>query len=287
MLHRAVTLLLVAAAVGCGGATELKGQADGSGGSDSGGSGSTGGDGSGGATSGGNTSSTSVSTSATATNGVTSTTGDICIGLDCAFPACPDGELIVPPAECCPVCSCSLVECEPLNCPSDRTVTPAGACCPVCADAGCEGVVCEGPTECDAGYVFSRPDGACCGSCVPGPEGVLCPDIPCPPEPSCALGYIAGQAVGACCSQCLPDPLYCADSRDCVLADRPRSCCGCPEVISTRALDDDPCWSPVGMPRDIPEECYPDAICDAFCGACPDPGEAVCQNNRCVQIVPQ
>jgi hypothetical protein len=95
---------------------------------------------------------------------------------------------------------------------------------------------------------------------------------------------VAGDKAGGCCYECLPDPLYCVDSADCVIADRPRSCCGCAEVISTRALADDPCWTPVDEPRDIPEECYPEVICDALCDACPDPGEAACVYNRCTQV---
>lgn len=262
MLYRAVTLLLVATAVGCGGATAPHGD------------GGTGGNGD----TGGNASVSSGGARSNISSGVSNTTGAI---IDCIVPECPDGEYVVPPGEVCAVCSCSLTECEPLNCPPEWTRTPPGACCPQCADSGCEALVCEGPTECYDGYVFSRPDGACCGACVPGPDGPACLEQACAAELDCPLGFTRGDLAGGCCYECLPDPLYCEDAGDCVLADRPRSCCGCPEVISTRALDDDPCWSPVGMPRDIPDECYPAVICDAFCGACPNVGEVVCRNNRC------
>ena len=160
-----------------------------------------------------------------------------------------------------------------------------GTCCSECADLQCNGVVCDGPTACEAGYVFKRPDGACCADCVPDPETVVCADDgECLLEVHCALGYVAGDLVGGCCDDCLPDPLYCLEDSDCTLANRPRTCCGCDEVISTRALDDDPCWVPVGEPRDIPEECYSEATCDAPCGACPEAGPVACVGYRCRQL---
>lgn len=277
MFRRSVTFLLVVTAVGCGGTTELQ-EGDGSGGT--GGSGASGGTSS-------NTSTTSGSISAVATNGVANTTGGLdCSGFECGGLPCPDGELIVPPGECCPVCVCTGGECEPLDCPSERVVTPAGACCSECAHLQCEGVVCDGPTECGAGSSFSRPAGACCAACLQPPDAVACSLIGCPEQPQyCPPGYVAGDLAGGCCYECLPDPLYCVADTDCALANRPRTCCGCEEVISTRALDDDPCWVPVGEPWDIPEECYPDFTCDAVCGACPDPGGVVCENNRCTQIL--
>lgn len=270
MFPRAVTLFLVATAVGCGGATASHGD-DASGG--------TGGDASGG------TSSNTTSTSAGGTNNTTGSTPN-CPSLPCGGLSCPDGQLTVPPGACCPVCSCSLAECEPLDCPSGRTLTPAGACCPQCAEAQCEGVVCEGPTTCDSNSTFSRPAGACCAACLQLP-GVGCALVACPEDLECPSGYVAGDLVGGCCYECLPDPLYCFDSGDCVLANRPRTCCGCEEAISTRALEDDPCWVPAGEPWDIPAECYPEVTCDALCGECPDPGEVACVDYRCTQIVPQ
>ena len=159
-----------------------------------------------------------------------------------------------------------------------------GACCEQCADAVCAGVLCDAPTECGNGETWERPNGACCAACVPEEPGTVgCVDIACPLDMVCAAGYIRGDLVGGCCYQCLPDPLFCKADDDCVLADRPRDCCGCPEVISTRALDDDACWYAVDDPRPIPEECYPDAYCDAVCGACPDYGQALCLQNRCVE----
>ncbi|HEY6728827.1 MAG TPA: hypothetical protein VI197_32675, partial [Polyangiaceae bacterium] len=96
---------------------------------------------------------------------------------------------------------------------------------------------------------------------------------------------VRGDLMGGCCYECLPDPLFCEQNADCVLADRPHECCGCPEVISRRALDDDACWYSLAEPRTIPPECYPEFTCDALCGACPDSGSAVCVDNRCTQEI--
>jgi len=267
MLQRTLLLYGVALAVGCGGATEREGPDVGSGGTTS-----------------VDTSTASVSDTSTAS---VSTTGGppICSLSLCGGTPCPDGQLVTPPAQCCPVCSCDQVECEPLDCPSGKTMLAPGACCEECAGSGCENVLCAGPTECGSGQSWQRPAGACCGSCLPDePGNVACLEIACPSDKNCSAGYIRGDIVGGCCYDCLPDPLFCEDASDCVLADRPRDCCGCPEVISTRALDDDACWYAVNDPRPIPDECYPDAICDALCGACPNPGQVMCLQNRCVEL---
>lgn len=162
-------------------------------------------------------------------------------------------------------------------------MTPPGHCCPQCVDLLCAGVVCEEPEDCGGERTYTRPDGACCAGCMPD-EPATCPDIECPPDVTCPLGYVQGTLLDGCCSECLPDPLYCQTRDDCVRVDRPRACCGCPEVISVRALDDDPCWRPVEASRPFPDECYPDAYCDVLCGECPEWGTLECISNRCVDL---
>lgn len=295
MLHRAIPVLILAT-VSCGGATELNG--DGGPGEATGGSGGTGGTGgnsssnSGGpssvSSSGGGHTSVATITSTTATTAASSTTGGHCPGFECGASPCYDGRYEVLPGDCCPTCVCSDVLCEPIDCPNGRIEDVAGYCCPQCVEALCEGVRCDPPSECGAGRSFTRPDGACCKGCIPDePGGVLCPELACPPENICAKGFVPGDLVGGCCHECLPDPLYCERDEECVLADRPRACCGCPEVISTRTLADDPCWYSVTEPRMILPECYPDVLCDLLCGACADPGTAACIGNRCLEVVHQ
>jgi len=292
MIHRTLSLFLLTLAVGCGGATELNGDSDdtgsdggnggtggtaGSGGTGSGGTGGSGGNGGAGGMGGGTPVTNTVGSTAT------STTGLIC-PPGCGSLPCPDGRWETLPGECCPVCTCENVECEPLGCPADQQVTPDGYCCPQCVDAPCPNVTCSPPTECASGQIYTRPDGACCAGCMPEePGNVGCLDIVCPPEDNCTAGYIHGDAVGGCCYECLPDPLYCESATDCVLADRPHGCCGCPEAITRRALDDDACWWAVSEPRPVPDECYPPEICDADCDGCPEPGMVACIENRCVQ----
>ncbi|HEU5073574.1 MAG TPA: hypothetical protein VFU02_05365 [Polyangiaceae bacterium] len=285
MRRRVIPMCMVALSVGCGGATELNDNGAGNDGGGTGGSG-TGGT-SNGTTSGGGT--TSFTTATTATNATvtgTSTTGVHCADVECGGLPCPDGEWQTLPGECCPVCVCPAVSCEPVSCPNGRIETPPGYCCPQCVEELCSDVLCDGPSECGEGRTFTRPAGACCAGCMPDePGSVACVEIACPPDDNCAKGYVPGDRMGGCCYECLPDPLYCEQNADCVIADRPRTCCGCPEVISKRALEDDACWSPVSDPRPIPEECYPDVICDAVCGACAEPGVAVCVDNRCIEDI--
>jgi hypothetical protein len=116
------------------------------------------------------------------------------------------------------------------------------------------------------------------------PGSVACLEIACPENNECPLGYVRGDKVGGCCYQCLPDPLFCNEEAECVMADRPRSCCGCPEVISRRAYDADACWSDVTAPRMIAQSCYPQVVCDALCAACPPPLHATCIDHRCTGI---
>lgn len=280
---------MAALSVGCGGATELNDiGAD----SDAGGTGGTGGSrstsGAGGTsnavTSGGGN--TSVSTLSTATMTATSTTSPNCTGIECGGLPCHEGSWETLPGECCPVCMCAEILCDPPVCPNGRIETPPGYCCPQCVEELCSNVHCDGPSECGEGRTFTRPSGACCAGCMPDEPGTVgCVEIACPADDNCAKGYVPGDRMGGCCYECLPDPLYCEEDADCVIADRPRTCCGCPEVISKRALDDDACWSPLSDPRPIPEECYPDVICDAVCGACAEPGLVACIDNRCIEDI--
>lgn len=280
MLRRVFTVFTVALSVACGGATELNS-------GDGNGSGGTGGHGgaSSVATSGRVTSVTSATSACTASATASNTTGSNCEGFECGGTPCPDGRLETRPGECCPVCVCD-VACAPVSCPNGRLETPRGYCCPRCIETLCEGVTCDAPIDCGDGRTFTRPDGACCSGCIPdAPNTVGCVAIECPQENRCAAGFIRGDLLGGCCYECLPDPLYCDSDDDCVLANRPRSCCGCPEVISTRALDDDACWYSVLDPRPVPEECFLDAACDAACAPCPDPGVTACVNNRCMSVL--
>src|SRR5690606_24035220 len=153
--------------------------------------------------------------------------------------------LVTPPGQCCPVCSCDDVPCLGLACAGGPTML----CCPTCPEpppASCENVVCRPPSDCPAGSSWSRLSGACCAGCVPDPGGVACDEIVC--DDICPPGYVNGDALGGCCHDCVPDPLYCTADADCIIADRPRSCCGCPEVISTRAYAEDLCWSTPTVP---------------------------------------
>lgn len=186
-----------------------------------------------------------------------------------------------------PTCSllpCMIPQCEDGQMPT----TPAGECCPSCPPpaSGCENVKCQPVKECGEGQVLQQPAGACCAACLPKePGNVACLEIACPDDDQvCELGYVRGDKIGGCCYQCLPDPLFCNEEKQCLMADRPRSCCGCPEVISRRAYEADACWSDVTAPRMIPQSCYPQAICDALCGACPPPLHATCIDHRCTSI---
>lgn len=196
-------------------------------------------------------------TAGTTSTGGSSTGGSMgCQAVDCAYPLCSDGQMpVTKPGQCCPTCP------PPLQ--------------------GCANVKCQPVMACPAGYVIGQPPGACCEGCVPQ-GGVACVDIACPPS-ACPLGYVGGDAVGGCCTDCVPDRLFCNDDSECVIADRPRSCCGCPEPVTRREYDADACWSDVDMPRPIPKACYPQVTCDALCGACPPPLNAVCSNHRCQQ----
>jgi hypothetical protein len=255
-----LTVLVAVLAFACGGNVFSKGDDDGSGGK------GTGGDGNGGMTSAGKAGSTGKAGTATGgsmpTAGGPSMGGAVpigggpnCLAVDCAFPMCADGAMpSVKPGECCPTC------------PNTD---------------GCEAVKCEPVSKCGFGYTLSRPPGACCTGCFPDP-GVGCREIACP-QTECAPGYVRGDLVGGCCYDCVPDTLYCDEPADCVIADKPRSCCGCPEAITRRQYAEEPCWSEPGVMRMIPQSCYPQVTCDALCGACPDPGAATCIDHRCTQ----
>lgn len=181
--------------------------------------------------------------------------------------------------------NCTLLPCAlPICTDGQKPITPAGECCPSCPppQASCDNVMCQPVMNCPAGYKLEQPLGACCAGCVPPAGGVACPKIACPDD-TCPLGYLRGDLLGGCCTECLPDPLFCNANDECVMADRPRPCCGCPEVISRRAYGADACWSDLNEPRTPPVSCYPQQICDAICNACPLPGAAQCVNHRCAE----
>jgi len=183
----------------------------------------------------------------------------------------------------CDLVLCALPECSDGQMP----INPAGECCPSCPppQTGCDNVMCQPVKNCPEGYTLTQAPGACCAGCQPPPGGVGCPEIACPDD-VCPAGYVRGDLVGGCCTECLPDPLFCNSAKDCVLADRPRSCCGCPEVITRRAYDADACWSDVEAPRMLPAGCYPQVICDAICNACPASLGVSCSNHRCQEATP-
>ena len=200
--------------------------------------------------------SVSVGGSVAAAGSVSTGGGPNCEAVDCAFPVCPDGAM---------------------------PVTLTGQCCPSCppSQLGCEGVMCTSPGACAMGSTLGQPPGACCRGCIPDPGGISCPKIACG-DTTCPLGYVRGDQVGGCCTSCLPDPLFCNDDSECVFADRPRPCCGCPEAINMRQYDADQCWSAIDQPRTIPQSCQPQVTCNVICGACPPPGAARCLSHRCI-----
>jgi hypothetical protein len=228
-----------------------------------------------------------------------------CASELCTSPACPDGELIVSPGECCPVCSCEGVECEPgipALCPDGTGLTPAGACCPVCAasvEASCAGVECREVGKCEEGHHFLKYLGACCSDCSRSGDfacdGISCPAMACP------SGYVRAQPPFGCCDECIPDRLYCVLDEDCLMADFPDACCECPEPLSRRRFRTDACWIDLASMSPIPEYCYPEFVCDGRCDAdcinacglelcsnrcedCPVPGVARCLNHRCTEV---
>jgi hypothetical protein len=180
--------------------------------------------------------------------------------------------------------NCVTVDCEPAACgPDEAPVLKTGACCEICEPraGGCEDVKCQPVEGCRAGYELAQPPGACCAGCVPIPGQVGCNLLPCP-STSCPPGYTTGDKLGGCCDECVPDPLYCGENDDCVMAEKPSACCGCPEAITWRQYEAEPCWSEVGAPRSIPQSCYPEATCQAPCAPCETLGAAVtCAANRC------
>jgi hypothetical protein len=252
------SVVLLAAA--CGGSAFSGGREGGSGsGSSAGSSSQAGKPGTGGTSSGG--SATSAGRPGTG-GSVSAAGGPNCAAVDCAYPLCSDGaKPVVKPGECCPTCP-----------------PPAG---------GCEDVTCLPVSECGGGYELGQPVGACCKGCVPKGGQVACLQIACPPDNTCPAGYVRGDLVGGCCYDCVPDPLYCSDASDCVTADRPRSCCGCPEAISRRTYGADECWSDVDAPRTIPQHCYPQVTCDEVCGACDPAGPLLCAGHRCALGMPK
>jgi hypothetical protein len=266
--HASLSCFLAAFAAACGGAVFGHTDDNGEGGSTSsgassgkGGTSSTGGKPSKAGSSFGASSAVGGTGSSAGSQGIAGSTsmggGVNCDAVDCAFPVCSDGQM---------------------------PITLAGDCCPRCPPPhfGCSNVECQPVMVCPGGYVLSQPPGACCPGCVPQPGMTMCPKVACP-KSLCPPGYIRGDLVGGCCTDCVPDALFCNDDSECVIADRPRSCCGCPQAITSREYDADPCWSDVAMPRPIPMACYPQVVCDAICGACPPALNAACANHHCVE----
>jgi hypothetical protein len=254
---RGFTLLVCVAWLGgCGGSTFQGDDADGgagSGGSPSGGSPSGGGSG------------VSGTGGGPGSGGVSGSGGSApCLDIPCPDVDCVTGShQEARPGECCP------------SCVPDKSPHPS-----------CATVVCEPPpSSCRPDYVVGRAPGACCTSCVPIGTATPPPEcqlLDCATPPLCPAGYYNAPPSLDCCGRCMPDPLYCRENRDCVIADRPRSCCGCPELISVREYEEDACWSDVAAPRPIPSSCYPEAVCGAICGACALPFGAYCgTDNRC------
>jgi len=257
---------------GCGGNAVRQGD-DGSGGG--GGSSNT----SGGP---GNTASSTSAGGSTGTSSATATTtGLSCVGVSCASPDCPDGSLVVREGECCPVCDCSSVQCDPVKCSAGLTpVREPGRCCETCGETRCPGVECLGAEECGAGYEYGTIPGACCGGCLPIPGEMECLEQVCP-EPNCPAGYILGDSLDSCCYDCLPDPLYCSDVGDCVVALHALGCGGCPTLVSRRLLEDDPCWYEPDGTGATPSGCRQET-CLFLSAPCPTPAIPSCENNRCV-----
>jgi hypothetical protein len=204
----------------------------------------------------------------------------------CPDVVCPDGIII---QGCgCPYCTCDGVGCPAVDCPADMVmVREPGACCDTCVPAAssCESVVCQDPGPCDANFSLKRLPGACCASCVPNDDQpVGCLEIACPETLECPLGYTAGGGDnGGCCYECVPDRLFCMSHDDCLLASKrhPSSCCACPQVISQRLYDEDPCWFGAFDGRPEPAECAPECDSNLAC-PCAHPGERYCEDHQCV-----
>jgi hypothetical protein len=187
--------------------------------------------------------------------------------------------------------NCALVDCAFPICPPNSTwATLAGNCCPTCVpiDPSCSSVVCSPVTSCNPGFVRQRPLGACCDSCVPvnPPAPPDCIMYSCAPPTNCPLGYRHSQPVYNCCNDCEPDPNYCELDSDCLIAQKPSGCCGCPSSISTRLYAQDNCYSATNAPRSVPSQCLPQVICDMMCGACPPTGVPACLNHQCTAVYP-
>jgi hypothetical protein len=187
--------------------------------------------------------------------------------------------------------NCETVDCAYFDCPPDSvSATLAGSCCPTCIPLApsCSNVNCAAATNCPTGFVRQRLPGACCDGCVPvnPPEPPNCMMVNCAPPRDCPLGYRHSQPVYNCCNDCEPDPNYCQVDSDCIVAQKPSGCCGCPSAISTRLYQQDSCYSAVDTPRPIPSECIPDVMCAMICGACPSSGIATCIDHQCTEVYP-
>jgi hypothetical protein len=248
----------------------------------SGGSGARGGNGTGASGGSGGTDATGAvgGTSAGGSAG-SSGAGSACKLPPCPYPACPDGMIVTPDKCSCPRCDCGSVTCPTLNCPPERITREFGACCDSCARApSCDDVACGGrpSSGCSESASWHHRPGACCGQCEW--QGG-CPEIACSPH-VCPRGYVQGDLVNGCCSQCLPDPWFCEIDSDCMIAERPATCCECSGAISIRMYEEDRCWFDPRAPRALPPECDPGTMCGRACEPCPIPDKARCLDNRCV-----
>lgn len=246
--HAWLYLGMITVVVACGGGVHKNDSASGSAGSSTGG-----GAGEAGAAARGG--SMSAGAGASTAGGSSSGAGNNCAEVDCPLPACNDDEAPArPPWGCCPTCE------------------PRGS---------CEDVRCEPVEVCGEDYELTQPPGACCVGCMPK-SVTFCNEIECLTS-NCRPGYVPEDRLGGCGCGCVPDPLYCRDDTDCVMVDKPRACCGCPEAISWRQYEVEACWSQVASPRPLPQACYPEVTCDALCAPCPEPREAAeCSEGRCV-----
>ncbi len=183
------------------------------------------------------------------------------------------------------------VACAAIGCgPGFHSVLRPGECCPSCdpdpMPPSCKGVECS-PPQCRPGYAPGPIPGACCHGCVENGdpiEPINCTAVDCTDATKCPLGYHPEVSQGSCCAICVPDPGYCQVDSDCLIADRPRACCGCPEAISERHYQNDVCWSDAAAPRPLPEHCTPQVFCAAICAPCAAPGEARCVERHCTEV---
>jgi hypothetical protein len=143
-------------------------------------------------------------------------------------------------------------------------------------------------TSCPTGFVIERERGACCDTCHPNANAQYpnCEVVDCAPPRNCPIGYHHVLPSYRCCNECEPDPNYCQNDADCIIAELPYACCGCPVAIGTRLYVTDACYSALALPRSVPMSCQSQAVCSVACGVCPVPGIAACVDHSCTQVYP-